>query len=282
MEISVREGNMESFFSHAQTVAEHGEHRIYTPDAKNRLELIFETQEEAYDALASAWIHRFRPSAFHRFHTFNALSADPLYGSTKKEGLTQKLVRNIPLPDVPWLRRQMEGGVDTFGTLGISNNDQEGVIIFGMRLAMEHLAFLSVWLNKQANWEVQMGESNSVTGTPVMLRFSSPEQVPLGLYFQMLPEDQPLVERFNQILAKKGQARVVTPTTLVALDYWSERREEMFDMSAWSSLVGKALERTASPDNQQRFSAKPALQSAKIGGLQGEMRWSEARTAVRA
>ncbi|WP_226833443.1 hypothetical protein, partial [Acidithiobacillus caldus] len=212
MEISLRVGTAEAFFKKAREVALIGDERRPLDLAKPRLSMIFETQDDLDDAIASAWVHCHNPEAFSRFPSFARPTADPL--SALDRATLERIDRSFG-KQPPWIRRQSDGGMDVRGTIGISvlEGSNLAVLLVGVRLAMEHLAFLARYMNIRDNIEIRVTPDRKI-----LYIFPLERQRPLGMYVQMQPQDDHLIQGLSRVIHSGGAVAILIPKTVNALD----------------------------------------------------------------
>lgn len=108
------------------------------------------------EQLAAAWLHRYYRSAFDRFHSFQE-RASLIFGDSTPESIA-KLSGTLRESDVPWIRRESEGGCDTVGAIAVRKNGRLGtpVLLFGLSSPMEHLALLELWRIRKKKLRIKM------------------------------------------------------------------------------------------------------------------------------
>ena len=213
MEVVLRVGTLAEFMARARDVAKAGDARIPLALPDSRLSIYFETKDDLDDAIASAWVHTHDAEAFARFSTFARPEADPLFGMdlSKIEHIDRTYGRKPP-----WDRRETEGGIDTLGTVGISAREDVNlaVLFFGVRLAMEHLAFLDRFLKSGEPFGLRVTEDRKIFyGFPIGARNRL-----VGMYVQMQPEDEPLLRGLERVVSTGGEVAFLLPGTVRALD----------------------------------------------------------------
>lgn len=213
MEIVLRVGTLAEFMGKARNIAQAGDARSRVALPDSRLSLYFETQDDLDEAVASAWVHTHDAQAFAQFPTFARPEADPLFGVDRHT--IERIDRSYGRQP-PWVRREAEGGMDTLGTVGISTQEDVNlaVLLFGVRLAMEHLAFLVRFLKTGDPFVFRVTEDRKIFyAFPVGARNRL-----LGMYVQMRPEDDPLLHGLQRVMDTGGEVALLLPGTVEALD----------------------------------------------------------------
>lgn len=213
MEIVLRVGSLGEFMDRARSVARAGDARSPVDLPKSRLSMYFETQDDLDDAVASAWVHIHNPKAFDRLPSFASPEADPLYAVDRP--MRERIDRSFGRQP-PWVRRQVEGGIDTVGTVGISvvESMNFAVLLFGVRLAMEHLAFLARFLRMQDPFAIQVTSDRKIVYFfPIDARGKV-----LAMYVQMQPDDDRLLHGLDRVVRSGGEVAFLMPGTVRALD----------------------------------------------------------------
>jgi len=213
MEVILRVGSLTEFMGRARNVAQAGDSRSPVDLSDSRLSLYFETQDDLDDAVASAWVHTHDAQAFTQFPTFARPEADPLYGVDPVR--IERIDRSYG-KQPPWERRGAVGGMDVLGTLGTSTRDgmNLAVLLFGVRLAMEHLAFLVRFLKTGEPFFFRVTEDRKIWyAFPVGARNRM-----LGMYVQMRPEDDHLLQGLQRVMDTGGEVVLLLPGTVSALD----------------------------------------------------------------
>ncbi|MHB8252112.1 MAG: hypothetical protein ACYDEV_00070 [Acidiferrobacter sp.] len=214
METELRVGTLGEVLSRAAIVARAADERRPLVVSEGRQTILFETQDDVNDALASAWLHRYHERIFQVFPSFAKVAADPLAGFDAH--VRRQMARGMAKGDAPWRRRDKEGGVDTIGTIAIAEKGTGNlaVLVFGLRLAMEHLAFLTLWTDPHVRVDVRM-----MGNQRLFYEFDTGRgRPPLGMYVQMQPQDERFVEEFRRVRDCGGEVVIVVPKTLSALD----------------------------------------------------------------
>jgi len=214
METELRVGTLGEVLSRAAMVARAADKRRPLVVSEGRQTILFETQDDVNDALASAWLHRYHERIFQVFPSFAKVAADPLAGFDAH--VRRQMARGMAKGDAPWRRRDKEGGVDTIGTIAIAEKETGNlaVLVFGLRLAMEHLAFLTLWTDPHVRVDVRM-----MGNQRLFYEFDTGRgRPPLGMYVQMQPQDERFVEEFRRVRDCGGEVVIVVPKTLSALD----------------------------------------------------------------
>ncbi len=271
MEIVLRVGTISEFFATAKEIAVAGDTRQAVALPQSRLSLVFETQEDVDNAIASAWVHTHEPQSFLQFTSFAHHSVDPLYD--RGRDVWQKIDRAFH-HQPPWIRRESEGGMDTRGTIGVTLSGQPDLAVLPIcvRLAFEHLAFLSRFVQRQDGIEIKVTPDRRV-----YFLFSIDRRSKLGMYVQMQPQDDPLIEGLERVIHRGGDVVILVPKTIDALETLDEFRggllntlplEEMLEtrlsFSARGHTAGRVSTRRLTAEEIESVGPVPAAMGTSV------------------
>ena len=192
--------------------------------------------ENFWNIKASAYLHRYHPNIFDRYHTFNRKEAGSI---PEWPNILKKLSGGLSRADWPWSLHE----ADTMGAVGVEIDPQTGtpderrsVIVFGLIQPMEHLAFLGYLKRKEMTISVCLRE-RKVLLTPLP---SGGVESEGDSSFYFIYGDDPISKSHAESLARNlGRTEDTSIQIMIPVlyDSWLTMRDSYDKSRPWKNFV---------------------------------------------